>query len=197
MIFYRIAYWLLWFFFKIAFQFRIIDKKVLPEGPVIACANHRSVLDVIFFAFAIGTKRHPYFMAKEELFRNGFSKWLLISLGAIPVRRGKSDITSMKKCLKILGGGGLLVMFPEGTRTADGEAAKTGAAMLAIKTGAQFYPAYIGGRNMPFGKTRITVGTPYTPVKDDDKPTSENYRKIADELMENIWALKGRKDGGC
>ena len=77
-------------FFHLYFRLSRIGREHVPEsGPVIFAANHRSFLDP--FVIATIARRPMYYVAKEELFRNRLSRWLLNALGAFPVDRGQGD----------------------------------------------------------------------------------------------------------
>ena len=82
--------------------------------------------------------RRVRFMAKHELFDNPILGFLIRSLGAFPVRRGKDDKDAFRTALEVLRSGEVLGIFPEGTRSAEGRLQKaySGAAVLAEKTGA-------------------------------------------------------------
>ncbi len=128
------------------FRFRIIGAEhVPPEGPAIVAPNHKNFLDPFFVGLAL--RRHVRFMAKGEMFRGPFGG-LFLRLGAFPVRRGEADAEAIETSRAILAAGGLVVVFPEGTRIADPDALGSphhGAARLALETGAPIVPAAISG----------------------------------------------------
>src|SRR5919107_1587626 len=107
-------------FFHVYFRLGRIGRDHVPAaGPVILAANHRSFLDP--FVIAVMVRRPIYFMAKKELF--GFHpvvSWLLGALGAFPIDRGASDQQAMATARAILDRGGVVLMFPEGTRVRPG-----------------------------------------------------------------------------
>ena len=78
--------------------------------------NHKSFWDSFFIA--VCTRRHLRFMAKTELIEARYGR-LLVRLGAFPVRRGSSDADALETARTILDQGGLLALFPEGTRIRD------------------------------------------------------------------------------
>jgi glycerol-3-phosphate dehydrogenase (NAD(P)+) len=153
-------------FFHIYFRMVRIGREHIPaHGPVIIAANHRSFLD----PFVIGTmaRRPLYYIAKEELFRNRFQAWILNSLGAFPVRRGASDEDMVTTAMAILARGGIVLIFPEGTRTRPGSLGKPkrGVGRLALESGAPVVPvAVIGTEDVRRGwrirprKVRIRAG---------------------------------------
>jgi 1-acyl-sn-glycerol-3-phosphate acyltransferase len=118
----------------------------LPEtGPVIVAPNHKSFFDAFFVGMA--TRRPVRFMAKRELFRRPFGG-LVVRLGAFPVRRGEGDREALETARAILRQGGVVVLFPEGTRVEDPDALGAphhGAGRLAIETGAPIVPTAIAG----------------------------------------------------
>ncbi len=139
------------------------------EGPVILVANHASMLDPVVLGCAVG--RPVRFMAKHELFRNRMFGSVLRSLGAFPVRRGQSDREAFHTALEVLSRGEVLGIFPEGTRSLNGELQPpySGAAVLAEKTGAPVVPVGIIGTHQVMrrgswlprpGRIAVRVGRP-------------------------------------
>ena len=94
--------------------------------------------------------------------------------------------------MKYLKDGEKLLMFPEGTRHQDGDMgdAKTGCAMLAVRTGVPIVPVYMPAEKKWFRFNPVVFGEPYYPQVVGRKGTSEEYRAIAAERMERIEALK-------
>jgi 1-acyl-sn-glycerol-3-phosphate acyltransferase len=133
-------------FFRLWFRLRITGAEHLPaSGPAVITPNHKSFWDSFFIGAA--TRRHLRFMGKSELFE-GWKGPLLVRLGAFPVRRGESDQDALDTARAILDQGGLLSLFPEGTRVRDPDSLgepRRGAARLAIEAGAPMVPAAITG----------------------------------------------------
>jgi 1-acyl-sn-glycerol-3-phosphate acyltransferase len=101
------------------FRIHATGAEHVPEhGLAIVAANHKSFLDAFFVGLSI--RRRVHFMAKSELFREAFG-WLLVRLGAFPVRRGEGDAFALETARAILDAGGVLVVFPEGTRVDEPE----------------------------------------------------------------------------
>ena len=128
------------------FRMRITGAEHIPrEGAAIIAPNHKSFWDSFFVALA--TPRHVRFMAKTELVE-GRAGRLLVRLGAFPVRRGQSDEDALETAREVLRQGGLLALFPEGTRVPDPDALgepRRGAGRLALESGAPLVPAAISG----------------------------------------------------
>jgi 1-acyl-sn-glycerol-3-phosphate acyltransferase len=131
---------------RLWFRVRISGTEHIPvAGGSIIAPNHKSFLDAFFVGIA--THRHVRYMAKAELFKGPLG-WLLLRLGAFPVRRGETDAEAMQTAKVILEQDGLLVVFPEGTRVQDPHALGSphhGAGRLALLTGAPIIPAAIAG----------------------------------------------------
>lgn len=136
---------------KLIWRFKITGSEHIPkEGPVVIAPNHKSFYDSIFVALA--TPREVRFMAKKELFE-GKSARLLSMLGAFPVRRGEADPEAIETARMILRDGGVLALFPEGTRHRDPDelrAPRRGAGRLAIEFGAPIVPSAISGTERLF-----------------------------------------------
>jgi 1-acyl-sn-glycerol-3-phosphate acyltransferase len=147
-------------------------ENVPTTGPLIIASNHRAHVDPPYVSQV--TKRHIFYMAKEELFTTSkpFAK-LLYALGAFPVRRGESDRAALRKAISLLKEGRVLGIFPEGTRSFDKTLLppEKGFALIAKQTGAPIVPVALEGtdRILPKGTSRvhrgkvsITVGKPVT-----------------------------------
>lgn len=135
----------------------------LPRtGGVIVATNHLSLTDPVLlghFLWAAG--RWPVVLAKSSLFKVPVLGRVLVALRAIPVYRGRSDAnTSLTDAEERLAEGGCILFYPEGTITRDPGlwpmAGKTGAARLALETGAPVIPiAHWGAQELlPYGEKR-------------------------------------------
>lgn len=140
-------------------------ENVPEEGGCLLCANHTSMHDVVVLAAAL--PRQPRYMAKKELFRIPLLAQLIRALGAFPVDRGGSDVSSIRKSIAMINGGEMVTMFPQGHRRrgvpARGSEVKSGAGLLAYRTGAPVLPVYIGTAKYqvkPFRRTDIIIGKP-------------------------------------
>lgn len=145
------------------------------DGPLLLVANHTSNIDPPLVAAWLQPRlgRPIQFLAKEQLFVPALRP-LLKHAGAILVRAGGSDVQAYHDALVVLRGGGVVGLFPEGTRSPDGllRDAHPGVALLAIRAGVPILPVGISGaqrylpRNsrLPAWGTRITirVGEPFT-----------------------------------
>lgn len=153
-------YWFAWIilraFLTVLCRYKIEGLENVPRsGGVILVANHRAMMDPIVIGCCIHFRR-TYFMAKEELFRFKPFAFIIRSLGAFPVRRGKIDRAALSTAESILKEGKLLLIFGEGTRNRDlskilGEL-HSGFVYLATKTDAPIVPVYTFNTHQIFRK---------------------------------------------
>ncbi|MEE1279950.1 MAG: lysophospholipid acyltransferase family protein [Oscillospiraceae bacterium] len=127
--------------FNVEFEGR---ENLRESGAALICSNHRSFVDPVFIAVGI-KKRSLCFMAKKELFSFKPFGFILSKLGAFPVNRGAGDMQAIKNAENSLNDGKLLLIFPEGTRSRDGNPIrpKSGAVYIASDTGADIIPVAI------------------------------------------------------
>lgn len=114
-------------------------------GGAVVCSNHQSYFDPLLLG-ALCNRRMNY-LARENLFSSKLFGGLIRFYDAIPVRRDGMSITGLKETLRRLKRGELVVIFPEGTRTQDGDIAplKSGFCMLARKAKVPLMPVAIDG----------------------------------------------------
>jgi glycerol-3-phosphate dehydrogenase (NAD(P)+) len=168
---------------------RIGREHIPAQGPVIIASNHRSFLDP--FLIATMVPRPMYYVAKKELFCHPVVTWLLSALGAFPVDRGAGDEEMIETAKAILARGGVVLMFPEGTRIRPGPLAapRRGVGRLALETSAPVVPvAVIGSENVRRGwrirprKVRLRAGRPLRfPLVEDASPA------LAGAVTDRIW----------
>jgi len=172
------------------------DQRVPKTGPVLYVSNHASFLDPV--AIGVASPRRVVFMAKAELFKNHLIGWLLDGVDTFPVRRGEPDRAAFKTTLEMLADERAVCIFPEGTRSPDGNlmGAEQGAAVFALKTGCPVVPVYVDGSHQVWGagkglhRGRIVVyyGDPFTLDKGMD-------REIAGaRLMEAIAEVRDTRE---
>ena len=101
------------------FQIRVSGRRNVPlEGGVVLVANHQSYLDPMLVG--VGLRRRLNYLARETLFRVGPFAWFIRSLNAIPIDREGFGLRGVKETLRRLRRGEAIVLFPEATRTRDG-----------------------------------------------------------------------------
>jgi len=185
-----------WIIFKIFFGLRISGSENLPKsGPFILVANHSSIFDGFILVSSIKPK--ITFLSAAYLFKMRFYGFILRIVGAIPIQRNGSDISALKKSIKILKQSGILGIFPEGKikNETDDFSAKAGAAYLAVKTDVPIIPLAIKGADkvLPAGKKwpnfsriEVRIGKPIIPSK-VLKVSRANIEKIVHTYMEEIY----------
>jgi 1-acyl-sn-glycerol-3-phosphate acyltransferase len=138
-------------FLRIWFRMHVSGAEHIPKsGAAIVAPNHKSFWDSFFIA--VCTRRHVRYMAKTELIEARYGR-LLVRLGAFPVRRGQADEDALETARVVLRHGGLLALFPEGTRVRDPDNLghpRRGAGRLALETGAPLVPCAIAGTEKIF-----------------------------------------------
>ncbi len=195
---YKIGEFLVTSWFFLFTRRSVLGKENVPrQGPVLVVANHLNNADPPLIGICLGRKAR--FMAKEQLFRNPLSRFILSSMGAFPVNRSRPGKNSIEKAEEALAQGQPLVMFPESTRsrTATMRAGFPGAAMVASKSQVPILPVAITGTEKIKGpgwwlarpKIRVTIGVPFNlPVK-KEKITKEDLTGYTSIIMKNIASL--------
>ena len=163
---------------------------VPTEGPVLLAGNHSGILDgpLVFFV----SPRPASLLTKSEVFVGIWARacgWL----GLIPVHRGQSDRAALQAGLAHLAAGGVLGVFPEGTRGSGSfDAVADGLAYLALRSGAPIVPIAVTGTldALPRGRTvpklrapvRVVFGPPVTVDPTGDPRARRTVRDAAEQL---------------
>jgi len=133
------------------------QENVPLSGPLIIAANHASLMDPPLLGVA--TPRVFAIMAKQELFEHRIAglhvmNFIIRGLGAFPVQREKADRKALRHAMQVLQGDQALALFPEGTRTPDGNLgpAEPGLGMIAHSTKAPILPVYLKGTEQALSK---------------------------------------------
>lgn len=170
---------------KIVYRVKIVGKENIPkEGALIFCGNHRTYLDPPLIVVTAG--RRMRFMAKEELSKVAFFRFLCFAYDGIFVKRDGKDLGPLKESLKTLKNGGCIGLFPEGTRNGlekNNGKLKNGAAYMALKTGAKVVPIGISGDVKLFHQVTITYGKP---LDFSDMLKEKSAKELEDEVSEII-----------
>lgn len=184
-------------------------ENIPKTGAAILAPNHLSFIDSIVMPLA--TSRRVTFLAKAEYFEGKGVKGFLTrkffrSVGQIPVERGTARASNaLSAAAKVLRNGGLIALYPEGTRSPTGMLYKgrTGVARLALENQVPVIPIGLHGtreiqppdRNIPrLGRVGIKVGKPLDFSHLFDLRTDrETLRAVTDEIMKNIKELSGQQ----
>jgi 1-acyl-sn-glycerol-3-phosphate acyltransferase len=134
-------------------------------GAVIAC-NHVGWADSLWMAYAVYPRQLRY-MSKQELFSLPLSRWVLKHGGSIPIDRAEPSPSSIKAAVDILQHGGVILIFPTGTRSDENIAFKRGAATIALHARVPLVAAFFQGpKQMQVAHLlhrpliRVTFGSP-------------------------------------
>ena len=186
---------------QLLYGFRIIHReRVIQSGPVILAMNHQSFLDPPLGGNACD--RAIFFLAKKSLMDVPVLGWLLPKLNVIPVNLEGGDRSALKALIRILNAGECALVFPEGTRTPDGnlQPAQPGVGLLIARTRAPVVPMRIFGAHEIWpmhgklrfrGKITIVVGEPlYFSDADLAGGGRELYTQLGQRVMDAIAALK-------
>ena len=183
---------------------------VPDSGPVILASNHLAVADSFYLCLVV--RRRITYLAKSEYFtgtgiKGWFQQKFFSGAGQVPIDRSGASAAegAMSAAKRVLDGGDLFGIYPEGTRSHDGKLyrGKTGVARLALETGVPVIPVAVVGTDVvaPPGKK---FGTFTRPVVHFGKPLdfsryegmeNDRYilRSITDEIMYEIMRLSGQE----
>ena len=196
-------YWVFYTLFKSIskafFSWKVVNReKLIEDGPVLIVSNHQSFLDPPMLG--ISYEDGIYFFARKTLFR-GIFKWALPLCLAIPIDQENPDAASLKHVIRLLKSGKRVLVFPEGSRTPDGEIhdGMGGIGLILSKTKVPVQPLRISGayEAFPIGArfpklhpVTVTVGDPipFTPAELNAKG-KEAYQHLTDRIMDAIRAL--------
>lgn len=199
---YRTArYWVrLWA--RIWLRFQSHGSENVPRtGSCLVASNHVSYLDPPMLACGV-QHRLIHFLARDTLWTPGVGAWFMTAIQCIPIDRTRGDVGALRKAIAVLKEGEALALFPEGTRSPDGQLkeAKGGVGFLIAKAGVPVVPVYVdgsyaafpkGARHIRPGKVRIFYGPPIQPSEFAALGEGrESYEKIGRLVMSRIAALK-------
>ena len=179
-------------FLHLIFRYNVEGIENVPtDGGVIVALNHRSYWDVVFAGAII--RRPLRYMAKAALFKNPLFSWLITTLGAFPIQRGKGDIGAIKSALAILNGGNVMLIFPEGRRVLDGShpGGKPGVALIATAAKVPVVPICISGKYKLWHKITFKIGEPiYLSADGQKRPDGAELQKMSDNIMNAVYAME-------
>ena len=193
-------------YYRLYHRGRVWNRDRLPQaGGVILAANHVSFLDPPLLGAAC--RREAFYMARDTLFRNPLAGWLLRSWNCVPIKREGGDIAALRTALRMLADGKAVLMFPEGTRSKDGnlQEGRAGIGMIVVKSKVPIVPMRIFGTDhaLPRGaslprpaKLTIRFGEPFTyslPANVDElhgEAAKALFLDISREIMRRIAALE-------
>jgi len=201
----KVYYWLGYHFSRLigrlCFRLRVIHReRMIQSGPVILAMNHQSYLDPPLAG--ITCDRAIYFLARRTLMEVPLLGWLLPKLNVIPVNQEGIDRSALKALIRVLKSGNGALVFPEGSRTLDGnlQPAEPGLGLVIAKTLAPVVPMRIfgahealprGGGGLHFVPITIVIGEPIFFTVIDLKSREKNlYGQLSQRVMNAIAALE-------
>ena len=161
------------------------------EGGVLVVSNHQSHFDPPLVG--VGCTRPMNYVARDTLFRFAPFGWLIRSVGSIPIDREGIGLSGIKESLKRLKRGEMVLIFPEGTRSPDGEIHpfRPGFTALAVRSKAAILPVAIDGAYQAWprwkkfpgrGRIRVRFGVPISPGEftgcDEHELVAEVERRV-------------------
>lgn len=187
---YKILTPLMRFLFRIYYNPKIVNKDLIPkEGALLIASNHKHLFDQCLTIMA--TKRVIHYMAKKEYF-DGKMAWFFKMVGCIPVNRQIHDENAKNAALDVLNNGGVIGIFPEGTRNKTNDTLlldfKFGTVSMAHKTNALIVPCAVTGDYKFRSKNlMIRYGKPIKVETDDlEKYNKKLSKEIERLLKENL-----------
>jgi 1-acyl-sn-glycerol-3-phosphate acyltransferase len=183
------------------FRGEVVGLENLPKaGAFLIATNHSSHLD----APIIGSQvpRQMCFFARKTLWKPGVAAWWLNAVGVIPVDRdGGQALGAIKRVLRALDDGKVMILFPEGTRSPDGklQKPKPGVGMIVCSTLVPVVPARIFGSFDAFGRSgslrpgtpvSVIFGRPLAPSYYDPGSGQERYQQASERIMAAIAQLE-------
>ncbi|MBH0199348.1 MAG: 1-acyl-sn-glycerol-3-phosphate acyltransferase [Nitrospira sp.] len=200
----KVAYGILWVLARavgaLCFRYRV-EGQVPHTGGILVAANHASYLDIPMLG--CGMKRRAWYLGRSDLFPVPGLNAVLQSLGWIPVRMGRLDREAFGKAIRLIRAGEVVVIFPEGGRSRDGQLRppKAGIGVIVSQTGCPVVPAYLKGTFdvLPTGarwprwrEVTVRFGEPITfeTGKRKERPeTKRFYEQVSRTVIERIAAL--------
>ena len=172
--FYCIIVPLAWLVWHILFRIRVIGKEnLIRNGSFIIAPNHIAAIDPVFVVIARFWGKKLLILGKEELFEiHPVISWMFRHVGVVSVHRGKGDTAAGDKAIEYVRSGNGALVFPEGTRTKDGNLGrlKSGVFVIASQAHAPIIPCrliYRGGKPGLFRRCTVVFGTPIPAEKLD------------------------------
>ena len=175
--------------FKPLYRVEAIGLEHFPkEGGVLLCANHIHNFDPIIVG--IMAPRPVHYMAKEEIFSVPVLGNIVRKCNAFPVKRGFSDREALRMGLKILKDGHVFGLFPEGTRSKNGELGKglAGAGFFALRSSASVVPCAIIGPYQSFRKLKVVYGEPID--LEEMRKEKASAEQVTELIMSKIDKLR-------
>jgi 1-acyl-sn-glycerol-3-phosphate acyltransferase len=183
-----------------ALDYRVVNEdRLIETGGVLLCCNHVSYLDPPLAGVAYRGPVH--YLARKSLLSNPVSRWLLPRLHVVPIDQDKAGFAGLKTIIRVLKEGHRVLIFPEGTRSADGtlQPGEPGTGLVVAKAKVPVIPMRLFGayESLPFGSARFrpnkvtaVIGEPIHFERESLPDGKDAYQKISDRVMAAIAALE-------
>ncbi|MEM6910655.1 MAG: lysophospholipid acyltransferase family protein [Verrucomicrobiota bacterium] len=185
----------------VLFRRKVLHRERIPKtGAFIVASNHGSYLDPPLVGSCFSGDMH--YFARKTLWKKGFMAWLLDHLNCIPVDQDRPDMASMKRVIKILQEGGRVLLFPEGSRTEDGDLlpGQPGLGLMMAKAQVPVLPVRIFGAyeslprwsdRLQLRKVTVVIGEPLLFDRGElsEAKGKAAYQQLSDQVMKAIGAL--------
>lgn len=162
-------------------------ENIPTSGGALVVANHQSQLDPLLFGMAFDGRLN--YLARQSLFRFTLFRWLIQSLDAIPIDRDGTGLGGLKETLKRLKRGEMVLIFPEGTRTEDGEIGplKPGFLSVAKRSGVPLLPIVVEGAYESWPKGQAVPLPKVIQVEIGQAITPEEIQRLSEqEIMAKL-----------
>jgi 1-acyl-sn-glycerol-3-phosphate acyltransferase len=166
------------------FRIRVFNRQYIPTaGGALVISNHQSHLDPILVGLAFD--RRLNYVARDTLFGFAPFRWLIYSLDAIPIDREGIGLGGLKESLRRLRGGEMLLIFPEGTRTRDGNVGelKPGFLTLARRSKVPLLPIVVDGAFDSWPKWNMVPGLAVIHVRFAEPLSPEEMSQLDDDQL--------------
>lgn len=174
-------------------QVRGLEHLPPPGQACVIVVNHIKWHDILVVAGTIPLTHIPHWLAKAELFMP-LTRWWFEGMQAIPVRRGQSDTGAIDAAVTTLNAGHLMIVFPEGHRSGNGQLQKGrgGAVRMALRAGVPIIPVAIQGVEHGISApVIITYGPAWQPTSQSGVMTidPDEMTQLTDTMMIHIARL--------
>jgi len=201
----------IYMFSRDRFDFKVRGLENLPaEGPYLLCSNHQSYIDPLLLASTLSWRifRDAFAVGTSEIFGAGFMRWLARRLRVVVLDPDANLVPAMRAGAFGLNHGRILILYPEGERTNDGNLRifRKGAAILSVHTRTPIVPIAIEGfydawprhKNFPkFGPLEMAIGKPMLPPPESEA-SEATYERFTAELKARVaemWEELREKNG--
>ena len=176
----------------------IQGKEYVPRyGPLLVVSNHLGNADVPLITVSV--PRQVRFMGKRELYKGPIAS-VLHGLGVFPLERDGRDVGAVRWSLRQLENDRCVGVFPEGSRSRNGEMrqASVGAAYLALKAQAPILPVAVWGSEkippfwrtaFPFVRMGVRIGQAFTLPSIEGNPSRPLLAHLTDMMMSRVAAM--------